>query len=77
VANQPGDQWIREYALYFRHNNAANYLYSDWHADWNAENHKKGKASPGNRWVIEEPKEDPITKKKIYKIITFVPEITG
>jgi len=75
VADQPGDQWIREYALYFRHNNAANYLYSDWHAEWNAENHKKGSASPGNRWVIEVPTV--VAGKKTYKIIKFVPEITG
>jgi prepilin-type processing-associated H-X9-DG protein len=77
VANQAGSQWIREYGLYFRHNNAANYLYSDWHADWNAENHKKGYASPGNRWVIEQPTTDPITGKKKYKLIVFVREITS
>jgi prepilin-type N-terminal cleavage/methylation domain-containing protein/prepilin-type processing-associated H-X9-DG protein len=77
VADAAGSQWIREYGLYFRHNNAANYLYSDWHADWNAENHKKGSASPGNRWFIEKPTTDPITGKKKYKIITFVREITS
>jgi prepilin-type processing-associated H-X9-DG protein len=77
VADDPGQQWIREYGLYFRHSNAANYLYSDWHADRSEENHKNGHASPGNRWLIEKPVQDPVTKKKIYKIITFVREITS
>ena len=77
VADQPGSQWIREYGLYFRHSNAANYLYSDWHADRNEENHKKGYNSPGNRWVIEKPTNDAATGKKRYKLFTFVREITA
>ena len=76
VADNPGGQWIREYGLYFRHSNAANYLYSDWHADRNIENHKKGYNSPGNRWVIEKPYKDG-SGQDAYRIITFVREITA
>jgi prepilin-type N-terminal cleavage/methylation domain-containing protein/prepilin-type processing-associated H-X9-DG protein len=76
VANDPGQQWIREYGLYFRHSNAANYLYSDWHADRNEENHKKGYNSPGNRWLIERPAKD-ASGKRVYKSISFVREITS
>jgi prepilin-type N-terminal cleavage/methylation domain-containing protein/prepilin-type processing-associated H-X9-DG protein len=74
--NDPNGQWIREYGLYFRHKGAANYLYSDWHAEWNVENHKKGYNSPGNKWVIEKPTKDS-SGKNVYKIISFFPEITG
>jgi prepilin-type N-terminal cleavage/methylation domain-containing protein/prepilin-type processing-associated H-X9-DG protein len=77
VCDNPSDFWIREYGLYFRHKGAANYLYSDWHAEWNVENHKKGYNSEGNKWVIEKPTTDPITKRKVYKLINFIPEITG
>ena len=76
VATDPGQQWIREYGLYFRHSNAANYLYSDWHADRNEENHKKGYNSPGNRWLIERPAKD-ANGKRVYKSISFVREITS
>jgi prepilin-type N-terminal cleavage/methylation domain-containing protein/prepilin-type processing-associated H-X9-DG protein len=75
VANDPSQDWIREYGLYFRHSGFANYLYSDWHADWNIENHKKGYNSPGNRWEIERPVI--VAGKRIYKRIIFIREITA
>jgi prepilin-type processing-associated H-X9-DG protein len=76
VADNPTQQWIREYGLYFRHNNAANYLYSDWHADRSVENHKRGYNSPQNKWVIEKPGRD-AGGRAVYNTISFVQEITG
>jgi prepilin-type N-terminal cleavage/methylation domain-containing protein/prepilin-type processing-associated H-X9-DG protein len=74
--NDPNTDWIREYGLYFRHKGAANYLYSDWHADWNVENHKKGYNSPGNKWVIEKPTKD-AAGNNVWKLITHIREITS
>jgi prepilin-type processing-associated H-X9-DG protein len=43
-----------EYGIYMRHNNGANYLFTDMHAAWSNEYHKTGYATPGNKWYIDD-----------------------
>jgi prepilin-type processing-associated H-X9-DG protein len=43
----------RQYGIYMRHRNAANYLFSDWHAERNDSLHKTGTSTPGNHWLID------------------------
>jgi prepilin-type N-terminal cleavage/methylation domain-containing protein/prepilin-type processing-associated H-X9-DG protein len=64
-----------QYGIYLRHNGAANYLYSDWHAERNEFNHRTGYKTPNNNWLIE-PSESNYSNGK-YKVLTFVREITA
>jgi prepilin-type N-terminal cleavage/methylation domain-containing protein/prepilin-type processing-associated H-X9-DG protein len=38
------------YGVYLRHNDGANYLFADFHAEWAKDYHLKGYKSPGNVW---------------------------
>jgi prepilin-type N-terminal cleavage/methylation domain-containing protein len=49
-----------EYGIYMRHRKAANYLYTDMHAEWSDSNHKYGNSSPGNRWFIDKKQFTPV-----------------
>jgi prepilin-type processing-associated H-X9-DG protein len=49
-----GDIPYREYGVYLRHNKAANYMFSDWHAERSDYYHRTGSATPGNKWTIPE-----------------------
>jgi prepilin-type processing-associated H-X9-DG protein/prepilin-type N-terminal cleavage/methylation domain-containing protein len=72
LVNDPGRS---QYGIYLRHNNAANYLFSDWHAERSDAYHKTGYDTPGNKWVIDKPKI--VNGVYTWKILTFVSEITG
>jgi prepilin-type N-terminal cleavage/methylation domain-containing protein/prepilin-type processing-associated H-X9-DG protein len=43
-----------EYGIYLRHNNGANYLFTDMHAEWSNFYHRTGNATPGNVWAINQ-----------------------
>ena len=72
VVNNPGHH---QYGIYLRHNNAANYLFSDWHAERSDFYHKTGYATPGSKWVIEIPQV--IAGTYVWKNIVHVREITA
>jgi prepilin-type N-terminal cleavage/methylation domain-containing protein/prepilin-type processing-associated H-X9-DG protein len=72
MVNVPG---YHQFGMYMRHNNAANYLFSDWHAERNDFHHKTGYNTPGNKWVIEIPMI--IGGVYTWKNITHVREITA
>jgi prepilin-type N-terminal cleavage/methylation domain-containing protein/prepilin-type processing-associated H-X9-DG protein len=54
-----------QFGIFVRHKNAANYLFTDMHAEWSEEYHKKGNKSPGNKWFVD------------IKLFTPVREITA
>ena len=72
LVNNPGKS---QYGVYLRHNGAANYLLSDWHAERNDSFHKTGYATPGNKWLIETPTI--ISGVYNWKILSFAFEITS
>jgi prepilin-type N-terminal cleavage/methylation domain-containing protein/prepilin-type processing-associated H-X9-DG protein len=43
-----------EFGIYLRHNNGANYLFTDMHAEWSNQYHRTGNATPGNVWAIDQ-----------------------
>jgi prepilin-type N-terminal cleavage/methylation domain-containing protein/prepilin-type processing-associated H-X9-DG protein len=43
-----------QFGIYLRHNNGANYLFTDMHAEWSNQYHKTGNATPGNVWFIDQ-----------------------
>jgi prepilin-type N-terminal cleavage/methylation domain-containing protein/prepilin-type processing-associated H-X9-DG protein len=70
LVNVPGHH---QYGIYLRHNNLANYLFSDWHAE-KGDYHKTGYDTPGNKWIIEKPAV--IAGVYTWKIINHVFEVT-
>jgi len=50
LVNNPGRN---QFGIYLRHNNAANYLFRDWHAERSDFYHKTGHKSPNSVWTID------------------------
>ena len=40
------------YGVYLRHNKGANYLFTDWHVEWNNEYHKETWSDPAGHWYF-------------------------
>jgi len=63
-----------EYGIYLRHKKAANYLFTDMHAEWSDAHHKMGYATPGNPWNLSADNNFTEYQKKYF---TPVREITA
>ena len=65
-----------EYGIYMRHKKAANYLFTDMHAEWSDAHHKMGYSTPGNPWNLAPPPDYNFTLYQ-KKFFTPVREITA